>query len=167
VREDRRRFLGWFTAFAVTSGVGMAALRASGYAVSPEIAQRLKVLSPWQFVVMEAIGRRVLDPESADVGLFADEYIDQLPPADRDDLMGLLAYVEHVAPLVHGLSQRFTNLPDNAQDRVLTALEQSEIGLLRGGFSALKALALMACYRRDSTFPALGYGGPAVKWSGG
>lgn len=159
--------MGWFTAFAVTSGVGMAALRAAGYSVSPEIRARLKVLSPWQFVVLEAVGSRVLDPEHAEVGLFADDYIQKLPASDRDDLMGLLAYVEHVAPLRQGSSQRFTNLSAAEQDRVLTALEQSDIGLLRGGFQALKALSLMACYRRDESFAKLGYGGPVVKWSGG
>lgn len=167
MRPDRRRFVGWFASFAVVSGVSMAALRASGYRVSPEIERKLVCLSPWQFVVIESIGRRVLDPERAEVGLFADAYIAKLPTADRDDLMGLLAYVEHVAPLGRGSSHRFSALPPGEQDRVLAHLERSEIGLLRGGFQALKALCLMAYYRKDESFAALGYGGPVVRWGSG
>jgi hypothetical protein len=159
--------VGWFASFAVLSGVSMAALRASGYRVSREVRERLSCLAPWQYVVMEAIGGRVLDPERASVGLFADEYIAKLPKADRDDLFGLLAYIEHIAPYGRGMSQRFSALSPSQQDRVLTHLEQSEIGLLRGGFQALKALCLMAYYRKDESFRALGYGGPAVKWGPG
>lgn len=164
---ERRRFLGWAAAGAVASGVGIAALRASSYAVPAEVAEQLVVLRPWQYVVIRAIGERVLAPETADVGLFADHYFEGLPEADRSDLTSLIAYVEHVAPLTHGFAHRFSSLDPTRQDRVLAALEEHPVGLLRGGFQALKAIALMTLYRRDSSWGPLGYGGPAVRWSPG
>ena len=166
MRDDRRRFVGLFGSLAVASALGMAALRAGGYVVPKAIEEQLVRLRPWQFVVFEAIGRRVLDPEQADVGLFADTYCAALPARDFEDLVGLLAYVEHVAPLGQGFGPRFTQLDARSQDRVLSALEESPIGLLRGGFQAVKALAMMAHYRKDASFGALGYGGPTVRWSG-
>jgi hypothetical protein len=165
MRDDRRRFIASFGTFAVAGGIGMAALRAGGYVVPREVREKLVRLRPWQFVVFEAIGARVLDPEHADVGLFADTYCAGLPVSDFEDLTGLLAYVEHVAPLAHGFGPRFSRLDPAAQDRVLAALEQSSIGLLRGGFQAVKAIAMMALYRKDASFEALGYGGPVVRWS--
>lgn len=166
VRPDRRRFVAWFSLFAVAGGGAMAALRASGYTVPPDVRRSLSVLAPWQYVVIEAVGRRVLDPVSADVGLFADAYLAGLAASDRDDLLALVGYVEHLAPLGHGSTQRFTHLSAADQDRVLAGLELSDIGLLRGGFQALKAIAAMAYYRQESSFAALGYGGPLVRWGG-
>lgn len=166
LRPDRRSFVALFGLFAVAGGGAMAALRASGYSVPRDVAKSLRVLAPWQFAVINAIGRRVLDPVSADVGLFADRYLEGLAASDRDDLLGLLGYVEHLAPFLHGSAQRFTHLLPADQDRVLAGLEQSDVGLLRGGFQALKALAAMAYYRQESAFAPLGYGGPVVRWSG-
>jgi hypothetical protein len=163
----RRKFLGWVAAGAVAGGAGMAAIRASGYRVPREIEKRLEAFRAWHFVVVESIGARLLAPESADVGLFADQYAAGLPDRDRDDLLSMLAYVEHVAPLSHGLARRFSGLTPNEQDRVLAAIERSPIGVLRGGFQALKAVSMMALYRREASWSALGYSGPAVRWSTG
>jgi hypothetical protein len=166
VSSSRRRFLGWVAAGAVTGGVGVAAIRASGYRVPGDVGAKLVTFSAWQYVVMDAVGRRVIAPESADVGLFADSYFAGLADSDRADLVGLLAYIEHVAPLAQGFASRFSSLDGARQDRVLVALERSPVGLVRGGFQAVKAIAMMACYRRDESFLALGYSGPVVRWSG-
>lgn len=145
-------------------GGGIALVRGGNYPPLPKDVE-LGALAPWQYLVFQAVGARILAPVSADVGLFADGYVVGLAERDRDDLMGLCAYVEHLAPIAAGFGPRFTQLEPSQQDRVLEQLEQSPIGLLRGGFQALKALSLMAHYRRDESFAALGYGGPAVRWS--
>ena len=166
MKGSRRRFLGWIAAGAVVGGASIAALRSTGYSIPREIAQKLVVLSPWQYVVIDAFGRRMLDPESADVAAFADGYFVGLADADRRDLLAFVAYVEHLAPLAAGHTKRFSSLGPDAQDEVLESLEQSSIDLLRGGFQALKAVAMMAYYRRPASWPALGYGGPVVLWQG-
>jgi hypothetical protein len=145
----------------------VGALRASSYRIPRDIEKRLGTFRPWQFVVVEAVGARVLAPESGEVGLFADQYAAELPERDRDDLKRLLAYLEHIAPIAHGYARRFSSLLPAEQDRVLGALEQSPIGLLRGGFQALKAIAMMAFYRREGAWAAIGYSGPLVRWSSG
>ena len=79
-------------------------------------------------------------------------------------LLGARAYVEHVAPLLQGRLRPFTQLPADAQDRVLRDLESSSSDLLRAGFQALKALAFMALYRREDSWSGLRYPGPTVRW---
>ena len=70
-----------------------------------------------------------------------------------------------MAPLGAGHLSRFTELSADAQDAVLSGLEASDIELLRAGFQALKALAMMALYRLPKSWPAIGYDGPVVKWN--
>ncbi len=163
MRADRRHFLRSFSLVSLAIGGGIALVRGGGYSLPPGVT--VGQLAPWQWAVFDAVGARILAPERADVGSFADGYVAGLAARDRDDLMGLLAYVEHLAPLAAGFGPRFTQLSPEQQDRVLTSIEQHPIGLLRGGFQSLKALALMAYYRHDASFAALGYGGPVVKWS--
>ncbi len=163
-RISRRRFAAWAAAALVAGGGGLAALRFGGAPVPADLGRRLRSLQPWQYVVAEAVGGRITHPESTDVGWFVDGYLSALPEADRRDLIRLLTYVEHVAPLLEGRLRRFSQLPAEAQDRVLRGLESSSSDLLRAGFQALKALAFMALYRREDIWPSLGYAGPVVLW---
>ena len=163
VRADRRNFLRLFSLASLALGGGVAVVRGGNYHLPKGVS--LARLSPWQWAVFDAVGARILAPERADVASFADGYVAGLAGRDRDDLMGLLAYVEHLAPIAAGCGPRFTQLLPADQDRVLEGIEQSAIGLLRGGFQALKVLALMAYYRQDVSFSPIGYGGPVVKWS--
>ncbi len=160
----RRRFLRIIGTATLAGAAGLALVRASGYEFPAEVRARLRVLSPWQWVVLSAVGDRLLDPERADVADFADEYLVDLAPQDRADLIKLIAVVEHVAPLQLGLLRRFSSLGPEDQDRVLVELEQSPLGLVRGGFQALKAIAMMALYRSPASWGAIGYDGPVVKW---
>lgn len=162
--HGRRGFLRVAGVAAAAGAAGIAALRATGYRVPADVRARLRVLEPWQWVVVGALGDRLLDPERADVADFVDGYLVDLAAQDRADLIKLIAVVEHVAPLSVGEVRRFSSLDPAAQDRVLTSLEQSPVGLLRGGFQALKAMAMMALYRQPESWAALGYGGPVVVW---
>jgi hypothetical protein len=161
---SRRRFVGWIAAGVVAGGAALAFVRTRGYDLADAISGQLQVLAPWQYLVLSAFGRRVLAPEVADVARFADEYLVGLAAADRRDLLAFVAYLEHAAPLAIGHLSRFTELDGERQDAVLASVEQSGIGLMRGGFQALKALAMMAYYRKPESWPALEYGGPVVRW---
>jgi hypothetical protein len=161
----RRRFFGWIAAGAVVAGGGLALIRASGYAVGGDVARQLKLLKPWQYVVVTAFGRRVLWPETADVGLFIDGYMVGLADKDRDDLLHFITYLEQIAPLADGHVSRFSSLGPETQDSVLASLERSPVHLLRAGFEALKAMTDMAYYRLPKSWPRIGYGGPIVVWS--
>jgi hypothetical protein len=163
-RPSRRRFVGWLLAGIVAGGGALALIRTRGYDLAEAISGGLVVLAPWQYLVLNAFGRRVLAPEAADVASFADGYLIDLAAADRRDLLAFVAYLEHAAPLAVGRLGRFSELDSEQQDEVLASIEQSAIGLLRGGFQALKALAMMAYYRKPESWAALGYGGPVVTW---
>lgn len=161
---SRRRFLAWAAVAAGAAGLGLTALRASGYEVAPEVARKLRFLRPWQLVVVNAVGARIVYPEQAEVGLFADGYLADLAAADQRDVQRLLGFVEHGAPLLTGRLLRFTALDAAAQDAVLRALELGASQRLRAGFGVLKAVAMMALYERDESFAPLGYSGPVVHW---
>jgi hypothetical protein len=159
-RVSRRRLLAISGSAALLLVAGLGAIRASGYRINDGIARSLKVLSAWQYVVVEAVGLRLLAPERSNVGLFVDEYCVHLRPEDRRDLLRFLGYVEHLSPLSLGYVRRFSSLPVHAQDEVLGALETSSSHDLRAGFQALKALVMMEFYRRPETWTSIGYDGP-------
>jgi len=159
----------------LAAAAGVAVVRTRGYDVPTGVAERLRVLSPWQWVVLAAAARRIAAPDVTDgsvpsadevgVATFLDGYLGNLPDALRTDFLRLLAFLEHLAPLACKLGSRFSRfsrLSPADQDRVLAALESSDEGLLRGGFDGLKALVFMGYYRDPRTWKILGYAGPFV-----
>jgi len=169
----RRKWLG-----SLLIGGGLAALggavalvRSSGYRVSSEAARALRVLVPWQYLVVRDVARRMVaadraqgvpSPDEVGVTEFIDGYLVDMRPALRRDFLRLLRYVEQLAPLGSGLTARFTELSPNEQDEVLGSLEASRFDELRAGFQALKSIVMMGYYRDARTFAILGYGGPFV-----
>lgn len=160
------------TVLAVTSVGGvLVRVRTADYAY---VARGpLRALAPWQAVVLEAVAARVVAPDrrgdptiptaaDLDVVGFIDVYVSDLPPDLRRDFLRLVAFVEHLAPLRAGHTARFTRLGPDAQDRVLTALERSEVPLLARGFDALKACVFMGYYRHPRAWAIAEYDGPLV-----
>lgn len=151
----------------------IAIVRTRGYDMPQERAARLVVLSPWQFIVLSAIARRIAAPDVTDGSVptiddvdavgFIDAYLTKLPEALRRDFLRLVAFVEHVAPLAKKMSSRFSRLGPADQDAVLAWLESNDEGLLRGGFDGLKSCVFMGYYRDPRTWKILGYAGPFVK----
>jgi hypothetical protein len=156
-------------ALLLASGA-IAVVRTRGYDVPKEVADRLRTLSPWQYVVLSAVARRIAAadaddaPSADDVGVadFLDGYLVYMPEPLRRDFLRLLAFVEHVAPLGQKLSSRFTRLAPADQDRVLAWMESNSEGMLRGGFDALKSCVFMGYYRDPRTWKIIGYAGPFV-----
>lgn len=164
VKASRRQFMVGVGGGVVLLAGGLAAVRAKGYSLPPELAGTLRSLASWEYVVLTAFGQRVLAPESAEVGRFADEYFVGLPASDRRDISRFLGYLEHLAPFGTGRGARFSSLSAQAQDQVLLGLAESPVGALRAGFNALKAVAVMALYSEPRSWPAIGYPGPVVVW---
>lgn len=160
--RSRRRFLGWLSLGLVAAATGVAVLRATGYEMPADVRRRLKVLSPWEYVVLRAIGDRLVAPGEVNVADFADSYLEDMAASDRADLLKMVAVVEHGAPLAAGYIHRFSALSSAEQDAVLTSLNGSSLPLVRAGFEALKAIAFMAYYRLPASWPALGYPGPVA-----
>jgi hypothetical protein len=152
----------WASLAVSAAGAGVAAWRTRGYELEVGIAERLRFFAPWQYLVVQAAGARIVHPLQADVAGFADTYLAALPAADRRDVHALVGFVEHGAPLLVGRFSRFTALSPKARDAVLRAIETSTSGKLRSGFDVLKAVSYMALYRRDDTWSAIDYTGPAV-----
>jgi hypothetical protein len=161
---------------AIAGGL-LARLRTSHDVVLPIIAARLKVLKPWQYLLVRDLARRILAPDPPDstgsaaaapspddlgVAEFADTYLFELPIALRRDFLRFLVIVEQLAPLGSGLFARFTELGPEDQDRVLSALESSHVDELRAGFAAVKSLVMLGYYRDPATFAILGYRGPFI-----
>ncbi len=161
------------TSAVVAAGSTLAVFRTRGYDLPPERARALVCLSPWQFIFVTHLARRIAAPDrpgdpaipttdEVDVAGFLDGYVARMPAPLRRDLFRAFAYVEHVAPLRLGLTGRFTRLALEDQDRVLAATESSGQDLLRGAFDGLKSLVFMGYYRDARTWKILGYEGPLV-----
>jgi hypothetical protein len=155
-------------------GSGLAIVRTSGYEVPAERRSKLAILAPWQWVFVTVVARRMVapdrpvdssipSPDDVDVAGFVDGYVARMPAALRRDLSRAFVYVEHIAPLAAGHTQRFTRLSAEAQDAVLRALETNENMMLRGAFEGIKALVMMGYYRDARTWKILGYDGPLLR----
>jgi len=143
---------------------------AGARAITSEERERLVCLSPWQFVLVRALARRLCAadeagaPSADEVGVaeFVDVYVARAPEHVRDELMGFFAFLEHGAPLAIGKVRGFSSLSASAQDQVLNALATSRLTLLRGGFAGIKSLVMMGYYKDPRAFAITGYQGPRV-----
>jgi hypothetical protein len=168
----RRKWLGSLFIGGALAAVGgaVAMVRTSSYEAPSSGVASLRVLAPWQFLVVRAVARRMvaadrdgaLSPDDAAVAEFIDGYLVEMNSSLRRDFLRLLGYTEHLAPLASGHWRRFTDLAPRDQDDVLGALESSRFDQLRAGFQALKSIIVMGYYRDPRTFAILGYGGPFV-----
>ena len=171
-RISRRRALAIAGGALVAIGGAAAVVRTRGYELPAGRAATLQAFSAWHFVVIAAVARRIAAPDvedgsvpstdDVDVAGFVDGYVARMAEPLRRDLLRLLAFVEHVAPVMTKHASRFTRLPAVEQDRVLSWLESNDQDLLRGGFDALKSLVFMGYYRDVRTWKVIGYGGPFV-----
>jgi hypothetical protein len=174
--RSRRSFLQTATFGAVACaccapflGAGLGAWRVSALTARAEglpaaLREQLQVLEPWQLVTVQAFADRLLAPEALDVGLFVDGFLRGLPADDLRDVLRFIQVLEIGAPLALGRLSAFSRLGPAARDAVIEAVETSAAGPVRAGYQALKALVMMAFYRRDESWPALGYEGPLVPY---
>ena len=151
-------------------GAAVVGRSLSGYHLDPAIARRLRVLSPKEYLVMQAVARRVLaadgddapSPDSVDVAGAVDTYVAKLPSAVQRDVRGLLQLVEHGSSLFRGHVARFTHLGAAEQDATLVDWQRSSLTVRRRGFQALRTLAFLGYWRDDRTWPLIGYSGPML-----
>lgn len=172
-RVRRREWLKSMVIGGSLAAIGGAAglIRTGGYTLDPVVGAKLRVLAPWQYLVVRDVARRVLAPDHSEnvpspddvrVAEFIDAYLVEMRPALRRDFLRMLRFVEQLAPLGSGLTRRFTELSAGEKDAILAKLEASQVDQLRAGFQALKSLAMMGYYRDPRTFRILQYGGPLI-----
>ncbi len=168
---SRRRFLRTtLLGGALLGGAAIVGRHLTGYRLDPAIASRLRVLTPKEFLVFEAIARRMLAPDGPDappydrerVGLFVDGYLARLDPALAGDVRALLQLVEHGGFLFRFQGSRFTHLSPEEQDAALVDWQRSSLTVRRRGFQALRTLAFLGYWRDDRTWPLIGYTGPML-----
>lgn len=154
---------------------GVFAYQQSGYELSKDKADSLKVLNAKEFLVLQAIAARVMagdeegtpGPEELGVAEWIDGYLKRQSPWVQKDFRMLLNAIEHAGPMMDFEFSRFTRMSAAAQDRVLGNWARSRLSLRKQGFSALKGLCVMAYYRHPKTWDLLGYDGPLVKKQSG
>ena len=165
---SRRRFLrAGLIGGLLLGGAAVIGRQLSGYHVDEAIRRRLRVLSPKEYLVLQAVARRVLAPDAADapsadqveVALAVDEYLSKLPRAVVSDVRALLQLVEHGA--IFG-GARFTRMSSAQQDATLAGWQRSSLTVRRRGFQALRTLSFLGYWRDDRTWPLIGYSGPML-----
>jgi hypothetical protein len=147
-------------------GAAVIGKHLSGYSLDPAIAKRLRALSPKEFLVLQAVARRILasdgpapTADEVEAPFHADAYLAELEAPLRDDVRALMHLFEHTS----SVRSRFTRMSAEEQDATLAAWESSGSALKRRGFQALKTLCLFGYWRDDRTWPLIGYSGPMVK----
>lgn len=121
-------------------------------------------LSAKEWLVLEAVARRVLDGlderAAPDAARYVDGWLARQAPWVRQEVRGLLHLFEASPPWFTLRLSRFTRLDPAEQDRYLRAWQTSSSGLVRQGFLALKGLCVMGGWRRPESFALCGYDGP-------
>jgi hypothetical protein len=163
-------------------GLGFLALR--GGRLVPVPPDGLRVFSPREFAVLDAVAHRLVRPragwptvEELGVALAADRIAERTEPSAQKELKQLLGLFENglAGFLFGGRTHPFTALDGEEQDRVLAEWRDSNLALRRTGFSALRTLVLAGYYKSPRVWPALGYLGlpagihrpEAPEWRGG
>ena len=154
----------------VLGGAAVIGRQLRGYAVDPATAARLRVLSPKEYLVMQAVARRVLAPDAADApsadavdtALAVDAYVAKLPRSIQQEIAALLQLVEHGSGWLRLRASRFTRMTAAEQDATLRDWESSSLTLRRRGFQGLRTLAFVGYWRDDRTWSVIGYTGPML-----
>ncbi|MDB4969376.1 MAG: putative oxidoreductase [Myxococcales bacterium] len=167
----RRRFLrAGIIGGILLGGAAVVGRSVSGYHVDAAIARRLRVLSPKEYLIMQAVARRVMAPDDGgaptadqvEVALAVDAYLTKVPPAVVRDVRALLQLVEHGSSLFRFGGTRFSHLAADEQDATLHDWARSSLTVRRRGFQALRTLSFLGYYRDDRTWSLLGYSGPML-----
>lgn len=146
-------------------GVSTLALWPGDTSVQPR--RPLHVLSSSSFPVLVAAAARILNGTTANPVEIAHRVDDTLrftfveARVDVDRLFGLLENALG-GLLLRGSARPFTLLDEAAQDAALTTWRDSDVGLLRGAYQALRKLCLAAHYASADAFVEVGYGGPSL-----
>ncbi|HXU73242.1 MAG TPA: gluconate 2-dehydrogenase subunit 3 family protein [Polyangia bacterium] len=151
-------------------GAAIVGRSLSGYHLDAVTASRLRALSPKEYLVMQAVARRVLaadaddapSADAVDVAGAVDTYVAKLPPAVQREVRALLQLVEHGSSLFRGRATRFTHLTPAEQDATLADWQHSSLVVRQRGFQALRTLAFLGYWRDDRTWPLIGYSGPML-----
>jgi len=163
-------------------GMGFLALR-GGRAV-PLPPEGLRVFSPREYAVLDAVARRLVRPrkgwptvDELGVALAADRIAERTEKSAQKELKQLLGLFENglAGFLFGGWTRPFTGLDGEEQDRVLAQWRDSSLAIRRTGFSALRTLVLAGYYKSPRVWPAVGYPGlpagihrpEALEWRGG
>jgi len=159
----RRRLVG--------SGVGgllvlaFGAVLPTGCARYSPIARSLRFLTRKEFAVVTQAAVRILglpDEEGAEIGVFIDDLLSELPGTSQGQARLMLRVVEHGTHLFDLKGRRFTRLAPADQDTYLRGWMESSLGARRLIFRALKTLAALGYYARTESWDAIGYDGPWV-----
>jgi D-cysteine desulfhydrase len=156
-RVTRRRVL---VAVAATV-TGAIVARTSGYGTPPPWPRQ--ALAAWEASVVTAAAEALLAPfatpdELSRVARGVDRCLATMAPEVQREAHGMFALIEH-GTLLGGRLPRFTNLAPDARERFLSGLE-ARGGLFALAYRGLRDLCMFAFYAQESTWPAIGYGGP-------
>jgi hypothetical protein len=160
----RRRFLKvglWGSAALVAAGAGLS-LWPSLQRYRPKRA--LAALDGPTFNVLAAAAARVVpaDGDPIEIAHLVDDALALGSAEAQADFRKLLKLLENglAGLILDGRPRNFTRLSPEAQDAALLHFRDSRIVGRRAGYHALRKLCLGAYYAGESTWAAIGYGGP-------
>jgi len=153
-------------ALALLPGLSLAC----GAADAARAPAGLRVLTPAQWTVLDAVADAIVPPGGAfelgargvDLATRIDGFLASESRALLAGLGSALLLVERVSPLLAGRLTPFSQQDEAGRTACLEALGASRVSTLREVFGGMKTLCLFAFYAADASWPALGYDGPLV-----
>ena len=98
-------------------------------------------------------------PEALECGALdgALEFVSGMPGSTREELQSLLVLVELSPYMLGPRRRRFTELNGEMRNEVLRRWEQAPLVPMKGGFAALKSVAMMGYWTQPESWRAIGY----------
>ncbi len=147
-------------------GGAVAAVTVGRHLGAPEPPSGVETLPDWAAFVLRAACEAVIVPTPDadaldDLVRRIDTFVATQPLSIRLQILGALELVEQMTLPLAGRLLRFTSLDVEGRRGVLTSLA-ARGGLVAEAGRAARDLAVLGHYQRDTSWPALGYGGPWV-----
>ena len=149
-------------------GGGVLAAFGAGLALWPvrrvHVPRRaLQVLDATELAILAEVASAIAPTgDPVEIAHRIDELFSTQDEASRRDLRRLLRFVESglAGALLDGRPRPFSHLSDQGKVAALSAMRDSRLALRRGGYQALRRLALSMCWAPPGSWARLGYAGP-------
>jgi hypothetical protein len=168
-QSSRRKFLKETLFGALTLSVTkLFPLSISGAEIASEMQPLLKFFSPNEFLIMQAVGERIVGAPASEVNvaLRADQFLSMADPEVQEQFHQLFTVFNGAlfTFLFEFRFSSFINMSAKEQDSYIQSWMTSSLAFRRTAFQALKRVSLSMFYTDNRSWNEIGYNGMFLPW---